>query len=162
MSPLMLTAETYPKVTTVLDASIASSSSLFAVRARSSTSTIFLSGKDILAYLQTVQTQDAPLQEIDFEALKTEAGSAPAGQAKAAPAKKEKEKDDAKIEGAVQIAIGIKKEVDFAGWYTNVLTKADMIEYYNVSGCYILRPWSYSIWEAIQGLHLGFLVCRSY
>ena len=147
----MLTAETYPKVTTVLDASIASSSSLFAVRARSSTSTLFLSGKDILAYLQTVQTQDAPLQEIDFEALKTEAGSA--GQAKAAPAKKEKEKDDAKIEGAVQIAIGIKKEVDFAGWYTNVLTKADMIEYYNVSGCYILRPWSYSIWEAIQGLH---------
>jgi len=25
-----------------------------------------------------------------------------------------------------------------------------MIEYYDVSGCYILRPWSYSIWEAIQ------------
>ena len=33
---------------------------------------------------------------------------------------KEKEKDDAKIEGAVQIAIGVKKEVDFATWYTNV------------------------------------------
>lgn len=24
-----------------------------------------------------------------------------------------------------------------------------MIEYYDISGCYILRPWSYSIWEHI-------------
>ncbi|KAH9926737.1 prolyl-tRNA synthetase [Fomitopsis serialis] len=146
LSPLMLTAETYPKVATVLDASIASSSSLFAVRARSSTTTLFLSGKDILTYLRTLETQDAPLQEIDLEALKVDA--APAGQVKATPVKKEK--DDAKIEGAVQIAIGIKKEVDFAAWYTNVLIKADMMDYYNVSGCYILRPWSYSIWEVIQ------------
>ncbi|TFY59063.1 hypothetical protein EVJ58_g6012 [Rhodofomes roseus] len=148
LSPLILTAETYPKVTTVLDASIASSSSLFAVRARSSTTTLFLTGKDILAYLRTLQTQDAPLQEIDFQALMSEGQAASTTQAAAAPAKKEKE--DAKIEGAVQIAIGIKKEVDFAGWYTNVLIKAEMLDYYNVSGCYILRPWSYSIWEVIQ------------
>jgi len=26
-----------------------------------------------------------------------------------------------------------------------------MLDYYSVSGCYILKPWSYSIWEAIQG-----------
>ena len=32
-----------------------------------------------------------------------------------------------------------------------VLIKADMLDYYSVSGCYILKPWSYSIWEAIQG-----------
>ncbi len=25
-----------------------------------------------------------------------------------------------------------------------------MIEYYDISGCYILRPWSYGIWEEIQ------------
>lgn len=25
-----------------------------------------------------------------------------------------------------------------------------MLEYYDVSGCYILRPWSYAIWEEIQ------------
>lgn len=33
-----------------------------------------------------------------------------------------------------------------------VLTKADMIDYYSVSGCYILKPWSYNIWEIIQGV----------
>ena len=31
-----------------------------------------------------------------------------------------------------------------------VITKSEMIEYYDVSGCYILRPWSYSIWENIK------------
>lgn len=30
-----------------------------------------------------------------------------------------------------------------------VITKSEMIEYYDVSGCYILRPWSFSIWEKI-------------
>ena len=25
-----------------------------------------------------------------------------------------------------------------------------MISYYDISGCYILRPWSYKIWELIQ------------
>lgn len=25
-----------------------------------------------------------------------------------------------------------------------------MIEFYDISGCYILRPWSYSIWDAIR------------
>lgn len=26
-----------------------------------------------------------------------------------------------------------------------------MIEYYEVSGCYILRPLAYYVWESIQG-----------
>lgn len=117
VSPLALTEQTYPKVTTAIDSSIISSDSLFAVRALSSDSTLFLSGKDIHAYLRRLETKESPLHEIDFEALKTEA-DAPAGQAKAAPAKEKK--DDGKIEGAIQIAIGIKKEVDFAAWYTNV------------------------------------------
>ncbi|OSX63503.1 hypothetical protein POSPLADRAFT_1065727 [Postia placenta MAD-698-R-SB12] len=147
LSPLALTEQTYPKVTTAIDSSIISSDSLFAVRALASDSTLFLSGKDIHAYLRRLESKESPLHEIDFEALKTEA-DAPAGQAKTAPAKEKK--DDGKIEGAIQIAIGIKKEVDFAAWYTNVLIKADMLDYYNVSGCYILRPWSYSIWEVIQ------------
>jgi len=25
-----------------------------------------------------------------------------------------------------------------------------MIDYYPISGCYVLRPWSYRIWENIQ------------
>lgn len=119
VSPLALNEQTSPKVTTVLDSTIASSSSVFAVHALSSSETIFLTGKDIQAYLKRLETQEAPLHDIDFESLKTDIDTAsPAGQAKGAPVKEKK--DDAKIEGAIQIAIGIKKEVDFAAWYTNV------------------------------------------
>lgn len=42
------------------------------------------------------------------------------------------------------------KEGDFSGWYSEVIIKGNLIEYYDVSGCYILRPWAYGIWEEIQ------------
>ena len=44
----------------------------------------------------------------------------------------------------------ISKSADFAGWYSELVVKSEMIEYYDISGCYILRPWAYSIWERIQ------------
>lgn len=31
-----------------------------------------------------------------------------------------------------------------------VIVKAELIEYYDVSGCYVLRPWSFGIWERIS------------
>ena len=36
-------------------------------------------------------------------------------------------------------------------FFSKIITKAELVEYYDVSGCYILRPWSYSIWESIKG-----------
>ncbi|KAG6864262.1 hypothetical protein C0991_011003 [Blastosporella zonata] len=145
LSPLALNEQTFPKVQTIVDSSIATSSSLFALHAHSSSATLFLTGADIVAYLQKLQTADVKFQELDFSTL-----SAPVGAAVQTSKSPVKEKEDAKIEGAIQIAIGVKKEVDFAAWYTNVLLKADMLDYYSVSGCYILKPWSYSIWEEIQ------------
>jgi prolyl-tRNA synthetase len=44
-----------------------------------------------------------------------------------------------KIEGAALIGIDVPKEEDFSGWYQQVLTKGDMLDYYDVSGCYILK-----------------------
>jgi prolyl-tRNA synthetase len=113
VSPLSITESTFSRVITVLDSSIASSSSLFGVHANSSKETVFLSGKDVESYLKGLETGDIKVQEIDFTALATTPGVA-------AQTSKVKEKEDAKIEGAVQIAIGVKKEVDFPSWYTNV------------------------------------------
>ena len=39
---------------------------------------------------------------------------------------------------------------DFPEWYSSVITMSEMIDYYDISGCYILRPYAYSIWESIQ------------
>ena len=58
--------------------------------------------------------------------------------------------NSAVIEDAKLIGITVDKAKDFSGWYTQVLTKGEMLDYYDVSGCYILRPTSYSIWESIQ------------
>lgn len=49
----------------------------------------------------------------------------------------------------------VKKDENFSEWYTQAITKSKMIEYYDVSGCYILLPWSYSIWENIKGMLLS-------
>ncbi|KAI1729747.1 utp14 protein [Ditylenchus destructor] len=58
--------------------------------------------------------------------------------------KKEQDKDKTKL------AIEVKKEDNYSDWYSEVIVKAEMIEYYDVSGCYVLRPWAYGIWESIQ------------
>ena len=41
-------------------------------------------------------------------------------------------------------------DVDFAKWYTDIVKKADLIEYSSVRGCMIIRPYGYAIWENIQ------------
>lgn len=48
------------------------------------------------------------------------------------------------------LGITSKKEEDFSEWFTQLLIKADLIDYTDVSGCYILKPTCYSIWEKIQ------------
>ncbi|KAL5237027.1 hypothetical protein ACI65C_004437 [Semiaphis heraclei] len=44
----------------------------------------------------------------------------------------------------------LKVSENLGEWYSQVLVKGEMIEYYDVSGCYVLRPWAYRIWELIQ------------
>lgn len=41
-------------------------------------------------------------------------------------------------------------DVDFAKWYTDIVKKAELIEYSSVRGCMVLRPYGYAIWENIQ------------
>lgn len=39
---------------------------------------------------------------------------------------------------------------DFAQWYTDVVKKAELIDYSSVRGCMIFRPNGYALWENIQ------------
>ena len=41
-------------------------------------------------------------------------------------------------------------DTDFAQWYTDVVKKAELMDYSSVKGCMILRPYGYAIWENIQ------------
>lgn len=86
----------------------------------------------------------------DFAA---EASAPPAAAPAKDNAKKEilkKEKQAAKLEDAKLIGITVDKLKDFSSWYSQVVVKGEMLDYYDVSGCYILRPNSYFVWEEIQ------------
>ncbi|MDQ6597311.1 proline--tRNA ligase [Bacillus salipaludis] len=39
---------------------------------------------------------------------------------------------------------------DFAQWYTDVVTKADLIDYSSVRGSMIIRPYGYALWDNIK------------
>lgn len=39
---------------------------------------------------------------------------------------------------------------DFAQWYTDIVKKAELADYYSVKGFMIIRPYGYAIWENIQ------------
>lgn len=41
---------------------------------------------------------------------------------------------------------------DFAKWYTDIVKKAELIDYSSVRGCMFIRPYGYAIWENIQSV----------
>ncbi|XP_050061571.1 bifunctional glutamate/proline--tRNA ligase-like isoform X5 [Aphis gossypii] len=59
--------------------------------------------------------------------------------------------DNTNTKKVTKLGLEVPKVSENLGeWYSQVLVKGEMIEYYDVSGCYVLRPWAYRIWELIQ------------
>jgi prolyl-tRNA synthetase len=52
--------------------------------------------------------------------------------------------------GDTLLALQWKKFENFPMWYSDVIVLSEMISYYDISGCYILRPWSYKVWDLMQ------------
>ena len=42
------------------------------------------------------------------------------------------------------------RDEDFAKWYTDIVKKAELVDYSGVKGCMVIRPYGYGIWENIQ------------
>lgn len=43
-----------------------------------------------------------------------------------------------------------KMDEDFAKWYTDIILKAELVDYAPVKGFMVIRPYGYAIWENIQ------------
>lgn len=43
----------------------------------------------------------------------------------------------------------VKKEQDLSQWFTEVIQKADLIDYTDVSGCIVFKPYVWQMWETI-------------
>ncbi|XP_068619443.1 bifunctional glutamate/proline--tRNA ligase [Battus philenor] len=69
---------------------------------------------------------------------------------KEASPKPVKEESSTGVKKVTRLGLEASKETDLPEWYSQVITKSEMIDYYDISGCYILRPWSYSIWDQIR------------
>ena len=52
--------------------------------------------------------------------------------------------------GETGLSLSVTKDGDFSKWYTETLKLSEMIDYSDISGCYVLRPWSFFIWDQIQ------------
>lgn len=48
------------------------------------------------------------------------------------------------------VGITVKKDDNFSEWYTQVIAKAELADYTDVSGCMVFRPYSYFMWESVQ------------
>jgi prolyl-tRNA synthetase len=49
-------------------------------------------------------------------------------------------------------ALNTTRQQNFAAWYQEVITEADLAEESGVRGCMVIKPWGYGIWERIQTL----------
>lgn len=49
-----------------------------------------------------------------------------------------------------QEGLTVKKEDNFTEWFTQLMIKAELADYTEVSGCIVYRPLAYAIWEKIK------------
>ncbi|KAI3419713.1 hypothetical protein GPALN_004144 [Globodera pallida] len=58
--------------------------------------------------------------------------------------------EEATAKKQCRLGLDVTKAENYSEWYSQLIVKAELIEYYDVSGCYVIRPWAYSVWEHIQ------------
>merc|ERR1719273_1047357 len=162
VTPLGLLADKEKKVTVVLDSELETSGKDIMVHPLTNAATLSLSFKSLMLFLEktghapdNVKIMDVPEKTDDQKPQKT--------QKPQKPQKPQKKKNQAKnpkpntankggkqVKKITKLGLSVKKTEDFAEWYSQVVVRAEMIEYYDVSGCYILRPWSFAIWDQIK------------
>lgn len=106
------------------------------------------------ASTNTETKKPQPPKEKREEKGKTQAVKQSKDEVKAPTAgSKEDEKASSKVKAAPTKGGGldIKKSEDVPGWYEQVLVKSELVDHYPLKGCFILRPWSFKLWEIIQG-----------
>ena len=131
------------KIKLVVDENITKASDDTVLELSTASAKASISAKVLNEYIASTGIE---VVSVDFSA---EQAAAPAADTSKKDALK-KEKQAAKLEDAKLIGITVDKAKDFSSWYSQIVTKGEMLDYYDVSGCYILRPNSYSVWETIQ------------
>jgi len=159
VGPLSVLNDSDQKVTLVLDEALMNAEKVHSHPLRNDVSVI-MAPTDLVSFVET--TCDHTPVMLSFMTKAEAEAAAPKHDskkdAKAAPKKGKKggnannQKVDKKggKKGETLLAMKWKKKENFPMWYSDVIILSEMISYYDISGCYILRPWSYRIWELMQ------------
>jgi len=145
VSPFSLLNDTEKKVSVHVDKELLSKDKIL-FHPGTNERTVAVTSEELLAFLKALGYQH---QVVDFSAA-AGAAAPPAPTHKAPAEKKEvtEKKDDS---GETKLGVEAKKaEESFADWYSQTITRSEMLDYYDVSGCYILRPWAFKIWKILQ------------
>jgi len=109
--------------------------------------TVQIQSTDLEAYLNKFGNPAKYLALNDFFGSQQKAPTkAKSSKTVAKPDKTEKEEKT----GVEKEGITKDKYTQFGDWYKEIVTKCELIDYTDISGCYVLRPPSYFIWEQIQ------------
>lgn len=149
VSPFALINDKAGEVTFVIDKALTECGQVL-LHPLTNTKTTSLAPKDLESFLEHVKHKATVL---DFDAAPALPPAPPKGEAGKNPPKdapQKKVKSAQQNEEGTKLGLTVTKDQDISLWYTQILTLAEMIDYSDISGCYILRPWSYSIWESIQ------------
>mmetsp|Transcript_12979 Transcript_12979/g.18815 ORF Transcript_12979/g.18815 Transcript_12979/m.18815 type:complete len:717 (+) Transcript_12979:63-2213(+) len=162
VTPLAAISDTEIKCAFALDQRLVGQAAVW-VHPLVNTQSTCLSFDDLVKFLTAVGHPPKILDFSDMVEVAAPAGGAPAGKpakpakpaggggsAKKGGEKREKGEGDKEVNKETGLGMAARKEDDFPTWYSDVITKSDMIDYYDISGCYILKPWSFSMWEEIQ------------
>lgn len=108
-----------------------------------------------VAKLLALKSKYKEVTGTDFPVAGRSGGSAKKSEKKesvkpAKPVKKEPEAATGAVKKQTRLGLEATKEDNLPEWYSQVITKGELIEYYDVSGCYILRHWSFAIWKFIK------------
>lgn len=55
-----------------------------------------------------------------------------------------------KTDNKTKLGMTEKKEENFSAWYQELILKSELIDYYPVKGCYVMRPNSFFVWSQIK------------
>ncbi|GAA6002333.1 hypothetical protein JCM10207_001068 [Rhodosporidiobolus poonsookiae] len=153
-SPLSLPPSLAPSTLLITSTSLASVPTVLVPSPEDPSQQLALASADWHKAVLQLKQEGAALKEAEF-LLQGVQAPAPAAQRAAPaptnPAAARNAQADLEGQSGVQLGITVKKEqAVFGDWYQQVVVKGDMLDYYDISGCYILKPWSYGIWQEIQ------------
>lgn len=165
VGPLSILNDVEKKVTLVLDEDLLKKEKIHSHPLYNTQSTV-LEAKDLMAYVKACDHEPIVLSFGSSSSEKKKDDEKWEGKAASSrpPESKEKKKPDKAVKqqqsqaqdkkstkkGETQLKLHWTKSENFAMWYSDLIVLSEMISYYDISGCYILRPWSYKIWQEIQ------------